>query len=61
MLADLFLYPEASAGNLEEGLAFYWKGGVRNLEMELAQYDDEQRDDNDVETGPITDFEVATS
>ena len=60
-LANLFLYPEASAGNSEEGLAFYWKGGVRNLEMELAQYDDEQRDDNDVETGPVTDFEVATS
>lgn len=61
-LADLFLYPEASAGNSEEGLAFYWKGGVRNLETELTQYDEEQRDENEVEeTGsPVTEFEVAT-
>jgi len=43
---------------LEEGLAFYWKGGVRNLEIELTQYDDKQRDDNKVETGSVTEFEV---
>lgn len=26
-------------GELEGGLAFYWRGGTKNLEAELASYD----------------------
>jgi hypothetical protein len=38
-LSDLFLYPSTTEEELEGGLAFYWKGGVKNLEAELARYD----------------------
>ncbi|KAI0072875.1 hypothetical protein K474DRAFT_1650318 [Panus rudis PR-1116 ss-1] len=36
-LSQLFCYPEHSTAN--EGLEFYWKGAVRNLEQEIANYE----------------------
>lgn len=41
-LEKLFIYPEHSLQGTElnnMGLAFYWKGGLRNLEKELAAYE----------------------
>ena len=40
-LYDLFLYPSTLEGDLDSGIAFYWKGGIRNLDAELASYNTE--------------------
>ena len=40
-LSDLFLYPSTTEEELDSGVAFYWKGGIKNLNAELASYDAE--------------------
>ena len=55
-LSDLFLYPSTAEGELDSGIVFYWKGGIKNLDAELASYDVEvegQEVDGVVESEPV--------
>lgn len=38
-LKELFQYPEDETERLENGLGFYWQGGVKDLREELELYD----------------------
>ena len=55
-LSDLFLYPSTAEGELHSGIVFYWKGGIKNLDAELASYDTEvegQEANGVVESEPV--------
>lgn len=45
----LFDYPVAATMHEGVGLDFYWKGGLRNLDRELASYDLQQAEDDEDE------------
>jgi hypothetical protein len=39
MLKELFEYPKDESDGLQNGLGFYWQGGLKDLQEELELYD----------------------